>query len=133
MSKSTAAENSKIMLDDTPEQARKKIMSAATDSFGEVRFDMKERPGISNLLQIEALLNDRPLHEVVKEWEGKTSYGEFKKKVAETVATALADFQARMAEIPDERVLELLEQGEAYANEVANAKLLEAQKAVGLR
>ena len=133
MSKSTAAENSKIMLDDTPEQARKKIMSAATDSFGEVRFDMKERPGISNLLQIEALLNDRLLHEVVEEWEGKTSYGEFKKKVAETVATALADFQARMAEIPDERVLELLEQGEVYANKVANAKLLEAQKAVGLR
>ena len=133
MSKSTAAENSKIMLDDTPEQARKKIMSAATDSVGEIHFDMASQPGISNLLQIEALLNNRPLHEVVEEWEGKTSYGDFKKKVAESVAKTLEDFQARMAEIPDERVLDLLKQGEAHANEVANAKLLEAQKAVGLR
>ena len=58
MSKSTAAENSKIMLDDTPEKAAKKIMAATTDSFGKIKFDMWSQPGISNLILIESLVTD---------------------------------------------------------------------------
>ena len=133
MSKSTAAENSKIMMNDTPEKAAKKIMSATTDSLGKIKFDMWSQPGISNLMVIEALVNDKPLQEVINEWSGETKYGELKKKVAESVATMLTEFQTKLAEIKDEQVLDLLEVGETYANEKANAKLLEVQKAFGLR
>ncbi len=133
MSKSTPAENSKIMLSDAPELARKKIMSATTDSYAKVKYDMFNQPGISNLLQIEALSTDTPLEEVVAKWNGETRYGELKKKVAESVATMLESFQKRLAEIPDEEVYALFEQGEAYANEVANRKLKEVQEAFGLR
>ncbi|MBQ3474448.1 tryptophan--tRNA ligase [Candidatus Saccharibacteria bacterium] len=133
MSKSTVAEGSKIMLDDTPEKAAKKIMSATTDSLGKVKFDMFNQPGISNLLQIEALVTDVPLSEVTAKWNGETRYGELKKKVAESVSSMLKDFQTRLAEISDDEVYKLLEEGEKYANELANAKLLEVQKAVGLR
>ena len=133
MSKSTLAENSKIMLDDEPEKAAKKIMSATTDSFEMVDFDFETRPGVSNLLYIEALVNDTPLETVVEEWRGETRYGELKKQVAGSIKTMLSDFQAKMAEISDEQILNLLEDGEEYANKVANAKLEEAQKAVGLR
>ena len=133
MSKSAKAENSKIMMTDVPEKVAKKIMSATTDSLGEIDFDLKERPGISNLLQIEALVNDRPLDEVVAEWKGKSNYGDLKKKVAESVSTMLADFQARLAKITDEEVYELMETGEKYANKLANAKLLKLQKAFELR
>lgn len=133
MSKSTVAENSKIMLDDAPEKAAKKIMSATTDSEGKIKFDMFNQPGISNLLQIEALVNDRPLQEVINEWAGRTQYGELKKKVAESVEALLRDFQAKLATISDDDILAVLEKGEKYANEVANAKLLEAQKAFHLR
>ena len=133
MSKSAKAENSKIMMTDDPEKVAKKIMSATTDSLGEIDFDLKERPGISNLLQIEALVNDRPLDEVVAEWKGKSNYGDLKKKVAESVSTMLADFQARLAKITDEEVYELMETGEKYANKLANAKLLKLQKAFELR
>lgn len=133
MSKSTAAENSKIMLDDAPERAAKKIMSATTDSLGRVKFDMWNQPGISNLLQIESIVTSVPLNDVVERWTGETRYGELKKQVADSVAKMLADFQSRFAEISDDEIMELLERGEDYANEVANAKLLEAQKAVGLR
>ena len=133
MSKSTKAENSKIMLDDAPERAAKKIMSATTDSLGKVRFDMWAQPGVSNLLQIEALVTDTPLSEVTAAWAGETRYGELKKRVAEDVSKMLADFQVRLAEITDAQVYELLEKGEKYANGVAGAKLLEAQKAVGLK
>ena len=133
MSKSTAAENSKIMLDDEPEKAAKKIMSATTDSIGKIKFDMWGQPGISNLLQIEALVTDVPLQDVISTWAGVTRYGDLKRKVAESVSTMLEEFQARLAEISDERVFELFEDGEEYANEVAKAKLLEVQKAVQLR
>ncbi len=133
MSKSTKAENSKIMLDDEPAKAAKKIMSATTDSLGKVKFDMFNQPGISNLLLIEALVTGVPLQEVIVTWAGETRYGELKKKVAESVSEMLTTFQAKLAEISDEKVYELLEKGEEYANKVANAKLLEAQKAFKLR
>ncbi len=133
MSKSTKAENSKIMLDDAPEKVTKKIMSATTDSLGKVKFDMFNQPGISNLLQIESLVNDVPLQDVISTWAGETRYGDLKKKVASSVSEMLSEFQTRLAEITDEQVYRMLEEGEEYANRVANAKLLEAQKAVGLR
>ena len=133
MSKSTKAENSKIMLDDAPEKAAKKIMSATTDSLGKVKYDMWGQPGVSNLLQIEALTTGVLLAEVTAAWAGETRYGELKKKVAESVSAMLGDFQAKLAEISDEQVYGLLEKGEKYANEVASSKLLEVQRVVGLR
>lgn len=133
MSKSTPSENSKIMLSDTPEQVKKKIMSATTDSVGKIQFDMFNQPGISNLLQIDALVNDAPLQEVISTWAGETHYGDLKQKVASDVATFLGEFQRKLATISDQEILDLLEAGESYANKVANAKLYQAQKAFCLR
>ena len=133
MSKSTAAENSKIMLNDDPAKAAKKIMSATTDSEGKIRFNMLSQPGVSNLMQIEALISNRPLQEVIDQWSGQTMYGELKKTVAKSVADFLTDFQAKLADIPDSVVYDLLASGEDYANNIAKAKLANVQKAVGLR
>ncbi len=133
MSKSTAAENSKIMLDDKPAKAIKKIMSATTDSLGKIKFDMFNQPGVSNLLTIEALVTDTPLQDVIATWAGETRYGDLKKKVASSVSGMLEEFQEKLTKVSYARVIELLEAGEKYANEVANAKLYEVQKAVGLR
>lgn len=133
MSKSTKSENSKIMLSDTPEQAAKKIMSATTDSLGKIQYDMFNQPGVSNLLQIEALVNDVPLQDAIGTWAGETHYGDLKQKVAASVSTFLAEFQRKLVTISDQEILDLLETGEVYANEVANRKLYQAQKAFGLR
>jgi tryptophanyl-tRNA synthetase len=133
MSKSDPSENSKIMMTDTPELAKKKIMSATTDSIGKIQFDMFNQPGISNLLQIESLITGRPLQEVVLDWTGQTNYGELKRKVAETVAGLLDNFQSAFQNIPDQAVLDLFPVGEAHANQVAGAKLHQVQKAIGLR
>ena len=133
MSKSSPAENSKIMMSDSPEAAAKKIMSAATDSVGKVQFDMFNQPGISNLLQILALTTGDTLESVVARYSGETNYGDFKRKVAEAVELFMTDFQAREAEVSDADILAAFLRGEKYANQVANAKLLEAQKAIGLR
>ena len=133
MSKSTIGDNSKIMLLDNPEKAAKKIMSATTDSYANIKYDMLNQPGISNLLQIESLLTGVPLQEVISTWAGESHYGDLKKKVAESVSTFLANFQADFQAISDEQIYELLEVGEAYANDAADAKLLQLQKAFKLR
>lgn len=133
MSKSNASPNSKIMLSDAPTVAAKKIMSATTDSLGKIQYDMFNQPGISNLLQIEALVNDVPLQDVISTWAGETHYGDLKQKVATSVQTFLETFQAKLREISDAEIMDLLAVGENYANEVANAKLYQVQKAFGLR
>lgn len=133
MSKSTKGDNSKIMLSDKPEVAAKKIMGATTDSVGEIKYDMFNQPGISNLLQIEALINDKPLQDVISTWAGETRYGDLKKQVASSVSQFLEEFQANFEAIPDEVVYELFEVGEEYANNIADATLLKLQKAFKLR
>ena len=133
MSKSSTDQKSKINLADTPVQARKKIMAATTDSLGAINFDWQRQPGITNLLQLLAILTNRPQAEVNAEWVGQTQYGPLKRAVAEAVATFLTDFQARLAGISDETLLATLERSERAMNEVASITLLRVQKAVGLR
>lgn len=133
MSKSSTDEKSKILLMDDPATARKKIMSATTDSLGEVHYDWGKQPGISSLLQILALITGRPQDEVNAEWTGKTQYGEFKSAVADAVVEFLTNFQARFAAISDEELLAKLESSEAAMRKVADTTLLNAQRAVGLR
>lgn len=133
MSKSSTDQKSKINLADTPAQARKKIMAATTDSLGVINFDWQRQLGITNLLQLLAILTNRPQAEVNAEWVGQTQYGPLKRAVAEAVATFLTDFQARLAGISDETLLATLERSERAMNEVASITLLRVQKAVGLR
>jgi tryptophanyl-tRNA synthetase len=133
MSKSDETGKGVIFLSDTPEAAAKKIMSAATDSFGEIQYDVKERPGISNLLQILALMTNRELKDVINEYNGKTSYGDLKKVVADAVSNFLKDFQEKLAQVDDAKITAKLESSEAAMREQAGAVLLKTQRAVGLR
>ena len=132
MSKSSTNEKSKISLNDDPKAAMKKIMSATTDSEGIIRFDMVNQPGISNLMQIEALINNRELQDVISDFAGQTMYGDLKKQVADSVFHFLSDFQERVAQISDADVEKILEDGEKFANEVSREKLRQIQKVVGL-
>ena len=133
MSKSSDDEKSKILLSDAPDAAVKKIMSATTDSLGSIHFDWENQPGITSLLQILALLTGREQAEVNAEWEGKERYGDFKKEVAGAVHDFLTDFQEKYRATSDEALLETLERSEATMRPIAEATLLRAQQAVGLR
>lgn len=133
MSKSALNPKSKILLCDQPAEAAAKIMSATTDSLNKITFDLVRQPGISNLLQIEALLQGCALKDVLKDWAGQHSYGELKRKVARSVADFLTAFQAKLAAIDDASVEAILQRGEAYANQTANLKLALVQEALGLR
>lgn len=133
MSKSDEDSAGFVTLTEDPKRAAKKIMAATTDSEGVIRFDWKAQPGITNLLQILALLQKRDVQEVVTEWQGKTQYGDLKKAVAKEVGDFLDGFQAKFATIDESKLLAKLEKDEAYAREVAGAQLLRVQQAVGLR
>jgi tryptophanyl-tRNA synthetase len=133
MSKSDETGRGVIFLSDSPEAAGKKIMGATTDSLANIQYDKANQPGITNLLDILALLSNRPLQEVIADWEGKERYGDLKKAVAEAVMQFLTIFQQNLAAAEDEAILAKLEASETVMREQANTVLLRAQQAVGLR
>ncbi len=133
MSKSDESGKGVIFLSDPPHAAIKKVISATTDSFGEIRYDMAKRPGVSNLLQILALLSNQPLEKITKEWEGQSNYSEFKGVVAKQVAAFLGTFKTQLGAVNIEALQTKLAEDERKVNEIANQTLLRVQKAVGLR
>ena len=133
MSKSDDSGRGVIFLGDDPEAAAKKVMSATTDDLASVHYDKANQPGISNLLEILALLRARPLTETTAEFEGQTSYGDFKKVVADELKTFLINFQLRLASVRDDEVIAKLEASEEKMRLQANETLLRVQRAIGLR
>ncbi len=133
MSKSIEDPAGTIMLSDSPEEAAKKIMSATTDSVGVINYDWQNQPGVSNLLQLVALLGGKPLDGVQAVWQGKNSYGDLKNATAEAVKSFLTDFQGKLLQVDEDCLMQKLTEDEARMSEVANTTLLKVQKAVGLR
>ncbi len=133
MSKSIDDPAGTILLNDSPDEAAKKILGATTDSLGTINLDWAKQVGVSNLLQISALLSNKPLDKFSQEWTGKTSYGDLKNHVAEKIKQFLSDFQSKLACVDEQVLMNKLEQDEAAMNKVANERLLRVQKAVGLR
>ena len=133
MSKSDESGKGIIFLGDDPDEAVKKVMSATTDSVGAVHLDYDNQPGISNLLQILALLQNRPVEEVAKEHDGQERYGDFKGEVADVVKSFLTDFQSRLNSVDENALQAKLTDDEAEMNKIAGATLERVQKAIGLR
>ncbi len=133
MSKSDESGKGIIFLGDDPALAAKKIMSATTDSIGTINLDFEQQPGISNLLQISALLTGESLDTVAQKYQSKTSYGELKTDVATQIQQFLTSFQQRLANVDKQQLLAKLKSSEAAMNTAANDCLLRVQKAVGLR
>ncbi len=133
MSKSVADPAGTILMSENPGEAASKVLAATTDSMGKIGFDFSKQPGVSNLLQILALLTVKTQKEVNGQWAGKDSYGELKKAVAEKISEFLENFQAELAKVDEKALLAKLETSEAAMNKVANETLLRVQKAVGLR
>lgn len=133
MSKSDDTGKGVIFLSDSPEVAAKKIMSATTDDKASVNYDKQSQPGVTNLIDILSLLRSSTPLEIEAQYKGMDRYGDFKRIVADEMAAFLADFQTRLAAVDDQQIITKLESSELAMREVANATLLRAQRAVGLR
>ncbi|HTE58131.1 MAG TPA: tryptophan--tRNA ligase [Verrucomicrobiae bacterium] len=128
MSKSDETGKGVIFLTDSPDEARKKIMSATTDSLGDIQHDYKERPGVTNLLDMLKLFGGNS-----DEFIGQNQYGQLKTAAADKVATFLQEFQTKLGQIDENAIKAKLESSEATMNQQANQTLLKVQQAVGLR
>lgn len=132
MSKSDENQKATIRLLDTPKQIEKKIKSAVTDSEGKVYYDVENKPGVSNLLAIEASLSGTSIDQVVEKYQD-SQYGEFKAGVAKVVIDHLAPIQERYhALIESTELDEILDKGAEKANRIAIATLREMENAMGL-
>ncbi|MCL6631113.1 MAG: tryptophan--tRNA ligase [Alicyclobacillus herbarius] len=107
MSKSDASAGAYISMLDTPDVIRKKISRAVTDSEREVRYDVENKPAISNLLTIYSLFSGKSVAELEKQYQGQ-GYGPFKKDLAEAVVAGLSPIQERYQEILDSPELDAI-------------------------
>ncbi|BBY32782.1 tryptophan--tRNA ligase [Mycolicibacter minnesotensis] len=133
MSKSAATDAGLISLLDDPAKSAKKIRSAVTDSDREIRFDREAKPGVSNLLTIQAAVTGADLGTLVDGYAGR-GYGDLKKETAEAVAEFVTPIKARVDELlADPAELEaVLAAGASRAGEVAAATLARVYDRVGL-
>lgn len=132
MSKSAENVHSRISLLDEPSKIKKSIMKATTDSDGVVKFDMQNKPGISNLLNIYSVLSGMSIPELETKYEGK-GYGDFKKDLVEVVVEALAPIKARYEEIRhSDELIETLKDGAQRADAIAQQTMKRVKENFGL-
>jgi tryptophanyl-tRNA synthetase len=132
MSKSASSPAGIIEMLDDPRASAKKIRSAVTDSGGEVRYDVEEKPGISNLLTIYSALTARSIPDLEAEYAGR-GYGAFKTDLAEVVVEFVTPFRERTLELLDDQthLTDVLRRGVEQAGAVAEATLRDVYQRVG--
>lgn len=134
MSKSDDNRNNVIGLLEDPKSVAKKIKRAMTDGDEPpvVRYDIKQKPGISNLLDILASITGKTIPQLEQEFEGKM-YGHLKGAVAEEVSTMLTTLQDRFAHYRhNEALLEkIIKEGAEKARIRAKATLAKVYQRVG--
>lgn len=133
MSKSDETGKGVLFLTDTPAVARQKIMGATTDSLGLIKYNHDEQPGVSNMMDILALLRDISIDQVRSEFEGQKQYGSLKEALSDSITKFLSNFRKRLMDVDEHDILYKLKGSESQMNEVAEVTLLKVQKAVGLR
>ena len=132
MSKSDP-EETYIGILDKPEDIRRKMKRAVTDSDGEIRFDPETKPGVSNLLSILSALSGSTTDQLVSDLSGK-GYGELKTRVTDCVIETLAPIQAEYDRImADKTTLQaILDRNALEASRRANRTLDKVKRKVGL-
>lgn len=132
MSKSAENIHSRISLLDEPSKIKKSIMKATTDSDGIIKYDLENKPGVSNLLSIYSVLSGKTIEDLEKEYEGK-GYGDFKKDLVVVVTEALAPIKERFEEIRHSKeLIEILEDGARRADEIAKKTMKRVRDNFGL-
>lgn len=132
MSKSDDNEKGYILLLDDIEKARKKIMSSVTDSDNKIKYDVENKPGISNLITIYSSLTDISIEEVEDKFKD-SNYGSFKKEVADVVCCFLEDIQKKYNEIMNSNLVDqVLDEGNKKTTLLAQAKYEAVKNKIGL-
>lgn len=134
MSKSDDNPNNFIGLLEEPKKLAKKIKRAVTDSDEQARiyFDTSEKPGVSNLLTLLSLATNRPVAELVPEYEDKM-YGHLKTDVADAVVALVEPIQEKFKALREDRAEldAIMKSGAERASARAATTLAKVYDAVG--
>lgn len=128
-----------LFLNDSDKLIKEKIKNATTDSGKEIKYDKKNKPGISNLIDIYRGLNASvPIRRFVsnrdieKKYTNKT-YSQFKKDIADTLIKVFTHLKgAKQEQINRNSVEKAINAGNKKADEIANKKIAEVKQKVGL-
>lgn len=132
MSKSAENEFSRISLLDSDAKIKKAIMRATTDSEAIVKFDIENKPGISNLLSIYSAFTGTPIAELEKQYDGR-GYGDFKKDLVEVTIEGVRPIRDRFEEIRNsDELTKVLDDGRERANAIAEKVLARVKSDFGL-
>lgn len=132
MSKSEQNNKGCIYLLDDVKIARKKIMSAVTDSENKVYFDPINKAGISNLMQIYSSITSKTFDDIEQEFKD-SGYGNFKKSVADEVEQLLTNIQSKYQKIiASNRIETVLKNGSLKAKNIADKTLKDVQQKLGI-
>jgi tryptophanyl-tRNA synthetase len=132
MSKSAGSAYNYIALDDSPDEIRRKIRRAVTDSGTEVRPG-PDKPALTNLLTIYGMLAGQPVEAIVERYAGK-GYADLKADLGEVVVEALAPIQARLRELEADPsyTLAVLRDGAERAEAIAERTMTKVRERVGM-
>ena len=131
MSKSSDDINGTIYFNDEKDNILKKFKSSVTDSENIVKYDPKNKPGISNLIEIYAAVNDKEISETEKEFEN-SQYGEFKIAVAETVIDYLDPIKKNFDDLTDDNLEDIVVSNLKSAKDSAQKTIIEVEEALGI-
>ncbi len=132
MSKSADSDAGLINLLDDPKRSAKKIRSAVTDSDSVIAFDRADKPGVANLLTIQAALTGRSTDDLVAAYEGK-QYGHLKVDTAQALTEFVTPLRGKVDELlADPGHLDaILAVGAAKARAVAEPTLRDVYDKIG--
>ncbi len=131
MSKSDPDVSSRILVFDHPDTIVKKCRRAVTDSGSDVYYDVAEKPGISNLLEILSIFTERPIDDLVTEY-GSMQYGVFKQVVADAIVEGLAPIRSVYQALDDGEVKRIMAKGMLDARMRAEETMVDVRRRIGL-
>ena len=134
MSKSNKDQRGVIYLLDDKKTIIKKIMGAKTDSLNKVKYDKKNQPEISNLLEIYASLSEKNVNNIVKKYQNK-NYKIFKEDLAKIIVEKLDLIQKKFKQISkdfDKKIEPILKKNAKYCSAIVQKKTKLIYKKIGL-
>ena len=132
MSKSNESEYSRIALLDDEKKISKVIAKAQTDSEGHVRYDVKNKPAVSNLINIYATIAGKT-KEGVEDLYKDSRYSDFKKDLAAEIERLIKPIRERFSEVRGSKELvDILKEGDMKAKDRAEIMMKKVKDKIGL-
>ena len=131
MSKSDKDLNETIFLLDSPEEIKSKIKTCLTDSENKVYYDLENKPGVSNLLTIYALVKNITIQDAENKFKD-SDYANFKNEVADTIVNLLEPIQEKYKNLNEDNINNALKFNKDAIQSVADASVHKLKKGFGI-